>query len=382
MENFKIILLEGDGIGSEVLEQAVKVLEFVAEKENLKLSLEKALIGGAAYEELGRPDPDETIDLCRSAKAVLLGAVGGPKWDSLARDKRPEQGLLRLRYDLGLFANLRPAKIYAPLVDASSLKKEVLLGTDVMVVRELTGGAYFGKPRGVEKTAKGRKAFNNMVYEEYEIQRIARVAFDIARVRGKKLCSVDKANVLEVSGLWREIVMEVAHDYPDVVLSHLYIDNAVMQVIREPRQFDTVVTENMFGDILSDACAMITGSIGLLPSASVGEKYSLYEPVHGSAPDIAGMDKANPLATILSVAMMFYYTFQMPEANLQIEKAVSSVLENYRTEDIKEDKKKTVGCKEIFGFNFFFFICHSRTVNAGHYLGFKNILKWDCLIWF
>ena len=347
MENFKIILLEGDGIGSEVLEQAVRVLEFVAEKENLKLSLEKALVGGAAYDELGRPDPDETIDLCKSAQAVLLGAVGGPKWDSLARDKRPEQGLLRLRYDLGLFANLRPAKIYAPLVDASALKKEVLLGTDVMVIRELTGGAYFGKPRGVEKTAKGRRAFNNMVYEEYEIQRIAKVAFEIARLRGKKLCSVDKANVLEVSGLWREIVMEVAHDYSDVELSHLYIDNAVMQVIREPKQFDTVVTENMFGDILSDACAMITGSIGLLPSASIGKKYSLYEPVHGSAPDIAGMDRANPLATILSVAMMFHYTFQMPEANLQIEKAVSAVLENYRTADIKEDGKKTVGCKEM-----------------------------------
>ena len=347
MENFKIILLEGDGIGSEVLEQAVGVLEFVAEKENLKLSLEKALVGGAAYDELGRPDPDETIDLCKSAQAVLLGAVGGPKWDSLARDKRPEQGLLRLRYDLGLFANLRPAKIYAPLVDASALKKEVLLGTDVMVIRELTGGAYFGKPRGVEKTAKGRRAFNNMVYEEYEIQRIAKVAFEIARLRGKKLCSVDKANVLEVSGLWREIVMEVAHDYSDVELSHLYIDNAVMQVIREPKQFDTLVTENMFGDILSDACAMITGSIGLLPSASIGKKYSLYEPVHGSAPDIAGMDRANPLATILSVAMMFHYTFQMPEANLQIEKAVSAVLENYRTADIKEDGKKTVGCKEM-----------------------------------
>ncbi len=344
---FKIVLLEGDGIGSEVIRQAVRVLEFVAEKKNLKLSLEKALIGGIAYEELGRPDPDETIDLCRGAKAVLLGAVGGPQWDGLARDKRAEQGLLRLRYDLGLFANLRPAKIYAPLVDASSLKREVLVGTDVMVIRELTGGAYFGKPRGVEKTAKGRKAFNNMVYEEYEIQRIIKVAFDIARLRGKKLCSVDKANVLEVSGLWREIAMEQANDYPDVDLSHLYIDNAVMQIIREPSQFDTLVTENMFGDILSDASAMITGSIGLLPSASIGEKYSLYEPVHGSAPDIAGMDKANPLATILSVGMMFHYSFQMPEANLQIEKAVCDVLEQYRTEDIKEVGKKTVGCVEM-----------------------------------
>ena len=342
-----ILLLEGDGIGPEVIQQAVRVLELMAKKNNITLQLEKSLIGGIAYEETGRPDPDETIEACKKSDAVLLGAVGGPNWDNLERKLRPEKGLLRLRYDLELFANLRPAKIYEQLIHSSSLKAEVINEADVMVIRELTGGIYFGEPRGIEKSNKGRKGFNTMVYNEEEIVRIVKKSFDIALLRGKKLCSVDKANVLEVSGLWREVVEEIAKDYPEVELSHLYIDNAVMQIIYRPKQFDTIVTENMFGDILSDAAAMITGSIGLLPSASIGEKYSMYEPVHGSAPDIAGQDKANPLATILSVGMLFHYTFQMPEAAKQIESAIGRVLTKYRTFDLMEKEKILVGCQEM-----------------------------------
>lgn len=343
----KIVLLEGDGIGPEVVEQARKVLQLMAQKNNIFLKIENALIGGSAYEEFGRPDPDETIAVCKTADAVILGAVGGPQWDMLGRKFRPEVGLLRLRYDLELFANLRPAKIYEQLIDASSLKPEVIQDADVMVVRELTGGVYFGKPRGVENSEQGRKAFNTMVYNEQEIRRIVKTSFDIACLRGKKLCSVDKANVLEVSGLWREVAEEVSKDYLDVELSHLYVDNAVMQLIYKPKQFDTIVTENMFGDILSDATAMITGSIGLLPSASIGEKYSLYEPVHGSAPDIAGQDKANPLATILSVGMLFHYSFQIPQVNQQIEKAVANILEKYRTFDLMQAGKELVGCSQM-----------------------------------
>ena len=343
----KIVLLEGDGIGPEVVRQATKVLRLLAKQENIVLDLEKALIGGAAYEQTGKPDPDETIELCKTADAVILGAVGGLKWDNLARHLRPEKGLLRLRYDLGLFANLRPAKIYAQLVAASSLKQQVIEGVDLMVVRELTGGLYFGEPRGVTNSLKGRRAFNTMVYDEQEIRRIIKNAFEIAKIRGNKLCSVDKANVLEVSGLWREVAKELSEDYKQVELSHLYVDNAIMQLIYHPRQFDTIVTENMFGDILSDASAMITGSIGMLPSASIGEKYSLYEPVHGSAPDLAGKDKANPLACILSVGMMFHYTFKMPAVNRRIETAVGQILADYRTFDLMQDGKKLVGCQEM-----------------------------------
>ena len=343
----EIVILKGDGIGPEVVNQAVAILNLVAKQENISLKLTEALIGGIAYDEFGRPDPDETIAACKNADATILGAVGGPKWDKLPRDKRPEQGLLRLRYDLELFANLRPAKIYQQLVDASSLKKEVISGADIMVVRELTGGIYFGKPRGIEKTAQGRKAINTMVYTEKEITRIIKLAFEIALLRSKKLCSVDKANVLEVSGLWREISEDLAKNYPEVNLDQLYVDNAVMQLIYQPKQFDTIVTENMFGDILSDATAMITGSIGLLPSASIGDKYSLYEPVHGSAPDLVGTDKANPLATILSIGMLFHYSFKMPQVNQAIEKAVEKVLSQYRTVDLAEKDKKIVGCTEM-----------------------------------
>ena len=342
-----ILILEGDGIGPEIISQAVHVLELMAKKNNITLELSNALIGGIAYEETGRPDPDETIVACKKADAVLLGAVGGPKWDNLERKLRPEKGLLRLRYDLELFANLRPVKIYKQLIHSSSLKAEVISDADIMVIRELTGGIYFGEPRGIENSANKRKGFNTMVYEEEEIVRIVKKSFDVALLRGKKLCSVDKANVLEVSGLWREIVEEVAKNYPEVELSHLYIDNAVMQLIYRPKQFDTIVTENMFGDILSDATAMITGSIGLLPSASIGKKYSMYEPVHGSAPDIAGQDKANPLATILSVGMLFHYTFQMPEAAKKIEDAIGRVLTKYRTFDLMEKGKTLVGCQEM-----------------------------------
>lgn len=343
----KITLLRGDGIGPEVIAEGLKILRLMAKKSNIELEIQESLIGGIAYEKTGRPDPDETIEICKSSDAVVLGAVGGPQWDVLDRHLRPEKGLLRLRYDLELFANLRPAKIYNELIDSSSLKPEVIRSADVMVVRELTGGVYFGEPRGVENGKFGRRGFNTMVYSEQEIHRIVKCAFDIARLRGKKLCSVDKANILEVSGLWREVTEEVAKDYSDVELSHLYVDNAVMQLIYKPKQFDTIVTENMFGDILSDATAMITGSIGLLPSASIGKEYSLYEPVHGSAPDIAGADKANPLASILSIGMLFHYTFAMPQVNQEIEKAVAKTLAKYRTFDLMQEGKKLVGCQQM-----------------------------------
>ena len=343
----KIALLRGDGIGPEVITEGLKVLQLMAKKANIELEIQEALIGGIAYEKVGRPDPNETIEICKNSDAVILGAVGGTQWDELDRHLRPEKGLLRLRYDLELFANLRPAKIYDELLDSSSLKPEIICGADVMVVRELTGGIYFGQPRGIENGKFGRKGLNTMVYSEQEIRRIIKCSFDIARLRDKKLCSVDKANVLEVSGLWRDVAEEVAKDYSDVELYHLYVDNALMQLIYKPKQFDTIVTENMFGDILSDATAMITGSIGLLPSASIGEKYSLYEPVHGSAPDIAGEDKANPLAAILSIGMLFHYTFEMPQVNQEIEKAVAKTLVKYRTFDVMQEDKKLVGCQQM-----------------------------------
>ena len=342
-----IVVMPGDGIGPEVIAQATQVLRVVADKAGLNIATIEAPIGGRAYDETGSPLPDASLDMARQADAVLLGAVGGPKWDTLDFSLRPERGLLRLRAELDLFANLRPAVIYGDLVDASTLKREVVQGTDLMVIRELTGGIYFGEPRGPVQTAHGAGARNTMVYSEWEVERIMRVGFDIARKRRGRLCSVDKANVLEVSVMWRRIAEQVHKLHPDIALEHLYVDNAAMQLIRSPRQFDTIVTGNMFGDILSDAAAMLTGSIGMLPSASIGERHALYEPVHGSAPDIAGEDQANPLATILSVGMMFRYTFNLPQVDELIQAVVTDVLATHRTPDIHTAGKTLVGCREI-----------------------------------
>lgn len=334
----KILVLPGDGIGPEIVAEAVKVLENVNGRFDLGLELDQALVGGAAYDEHGTPLPDVTLEKARAADAILLGAVGGPKWDNLEdRELRPEKGLLGLRSDLGLFGNLRPAILYPQLADASSLKAEIVSGLDILIVRELTGGIYFGKPRGIRTLENGeREGYNTYVYSESEIRRIARVAFESAQKRNKKLCSVDKANVLEVTVLWREIMNEVAKDYPDVELSHMYVDNAAMQLVRAPKQFDVMVTGNMFGDILSDAAAMLTGSIGMLPSASLDvNNKGMYEPCHGSAPDIAGQGIANPLATILSAAMMLRYSLDAGAAADAIEAAVSKVLDQgLRTGDI------------------------------------------------
>lgn len=341
----KILILPGDGIGPEIVSEAVKVLETVKQQHGLNLHLEEALIGGAAIDASGTPLPDETLVKAKAADAILLGAVGGPKWEALEMAIRPEKGLLGIRSALGLFANLRPAILYPQLVAASSLKPEVVSGLDILIVRELTGGIYFGKPRGIRTLENGeREGYNTYVYSESEIRRIGKVAFDLAEKRNYKLCSVDKANVLEVTELWREIMNDVAKDYPDVELSHMYVDNAAMQLVRAPKQFDVIVTGNMFGDILSDAAAMLTGSIGMLPSASLDvQGKGMYEPCHGSAPDIAGQGIANPLATILSVAMMLRYTFANAEVAEQIENAVSQVLDQgYRTTDIF-----TEGCKKV-----------------------------------
>ncbi|MCY7282564.1 MAG: 3-isopropylmalate dehydrogenase, partial [Cyanobacteria bacterium CAN_BIN43] len=307
MTNYRITLLPGDGIGPEILDVAVAVLNRVGEKLGLQFEFKTALMGGAAIDATGVPLPDETLEMCRSSDAVLLAAIGGYKWDTLPNSLRPERGLLGLRAGLGLFANLRPATILPQLIDASSLKREVVEGVDIMVVRELTGGIYFGQPRGIFETETGEKrGVNTMVYSESEIERIGRVAFEAARKRSGRLCSVDKSNVLEVSQLWRDRITQLSAEYPDVELSHLYVDNAAMQLLRAPKQFDTIVTGNLFGDILSDAAAMLTGSIGMLPSASLGAPGTpgVFEPVHGSAPDIAGQDKANPIAQVLSAAMM------------------------------------------------------------------------------
>lgn len=341
----KITLLEGDGIGSEIMKEAVKVLEALGQKNNLKFIFNKALIGGSAIDATGDPLPKETIKACKKSQAVLLAAVGGSKWDNMPREKRPETGLLGIRKALKLFANLRPAKVFKELEHASSLKPEIIRGIDLLVIRELTSGIYFGKPTKYTP----QKAFNTMVYKKEEIERIAIKAFEIARLRSKKVCSVDKANVLNVSQLWREVVIEVAKNYPDVELSHMYVDNCAMQLIRNPKQFDVIVTSNLFGDILSDEAAMLTGSIGMLPSASMGAKGpALYEPVHGSAPDIAGQNKANPLAMILSAAMMLQYSFDLQKEAGQIEKAVEKVLaEKYRTIDIKEEGCQIVSCSEM-----------------------------------
>ena len=336
MSSKTVLVLPGDGIGPEVVSQAVRVMQVAAAAADIDLTLTEGLIGGCAIDATGSPLPDATLTAARSVDAVLLGAVGGPKWDALPMDRRPERGLLGLRAGLELFANLRPALLFAPLADASSLKRELVEDLDILIVRELTGGIYFGEPRGIEVVDNRRRGFNTDTYDETEIARIGRVAFDLARKRNRRVCSVDKANVLEVTQLWRDVMKEVAVDYPDVELSHMYVDNAGMQLVRRPKQFDVVVTGNLFGDILSDVAAMLTGSLGMLPSASLGsDGRGLYEPVHGSAPDIAGRGSANPLATILSVGMMFRYTFGEIGVAARIDRAVQSVLERgLRTADI------------------------------------------------
>ncbi|HEX9758622.1 MAG TPA: 3-isopropylmalate dehydrogenase [Nitrospiria bacterium] len=354
---FKIAVLPGDGIGPEIVPQAIKALDYVAGLYGLVFDFEEALVGGAAIDQGGNPLPGETLKLAQSADAVLLGAVGGPKWEGLDYSIRPERALLSLREKLGLFANLRPAQLFPILSEASALKPEVVEGIDLLVVRELTGGIYFGKPRGIIPFRGGEKGINTEVYTTKEIVRIAQVAFELARIRKKRLTSVDKANVLESSELWRKVVIEVHHDYPDVELNHMYVDNCAMQLVRNPKQFDVVVTTNLFGDILSDEAAMLTGSIGMLPSASLGElrgrgkggmRRGMYEPIHGSAPDLAGQDKANPIATILSGAMMFRYSFQNEDAAALMEGAVSRVLEEgFRTQDIFTPGFKMVGTREM-----------------------------------
>jgi len=345
----KIAVLPGDGIGPEIVAEASRVLAFLRQ-EGMPIEAESAPIGGAGYDAAGEPLPEATLRLARDADAVLLGAVGGPKYDTLPRPLRPEQGILGIRKALGLFANLRPALLYPELAAASTLKPEVVSGLDLMIVRELTGDIYFGQPRGRRKNAAGEdEGFDTMLYAESEIRRIAHVGFRTARARNRKLCSVDKANVLDTSILWREVVDRVAAEYPDVELSHMYVDNAAMQLVRNPKQFDVVVTGNLFGDILSDEASMLAGSIGMLPSASLdaGGK-GLYEPIHGSAPDIAGQNKANPLATILSVAMMFRYTFGQADVAEHIEQAVRSVLAGGgRTVDIAAPGEPTIGTRAM-----------------------------------
>jgi len=342
----KIAVLPGDGIGPEIVAQAVKVLRAL----DIGLDMEEAPIGGAGYEAAGDPLPEATLKLAQEADAVLLGAVGDWKYDTLPRDMRPERGLLRIRKGLNLFANLRPALLYPELASASTLKPEVVAGLDIMIVRELTGDIYFGQPRGISTLDNGeREGINTMRYSESEIRRIGRVAFDIAMKRNKKVCSVDKANVLETTELWRQVIIEIAKDYPEVELSHMYVDNAAMQLVREPKQFDVMVTGNIFGDILSDEASMLTGSIGMLPSASLDQNNKgMYEPSHGSAPDIAGKDMANPLATILSAAMMLRYTFNDETNAARIENAVKKTLvQGLRTADIYTDGCSKVGCAEM-----------------------------------
>ena len=344
-----VLLLPGDGIGQEVVAAATKVMQLAAEQAGCSLDISEGLVGGAAIDATGEPLPQDTLKAAEQADSVLLGGVGGPKWDDLPTHLRPEKGLLGLRQGLGLFANLRPALLAAPLAAASSLKTELVADLDILIIRELTGGIYFGEPRGVEVRDNERVGFNTLVYSEHEIERIARVGFELAAKRNGKLCSVDKANVLEVSQLWREKVSALAPEYPDVELSHMYVDNAAMQLVRAPKQFDVMVTGNMFGDILSDVAAMLTGSLGMLPSASLASSGTgLYEPVHGTAPDIAGQDLANPLATILSVGMMFRYSLDLPEAADRIDTAVAEVLQQgYRTADIVSGGLSQVGCQAM-----------------------------------
>jgi 3-isopropylmalate dehydrogenase len=345
----RIAILPGDGIGPEIVGEGVKVLDALT-REGLPIVTESAPIGGAGYDTARDPLPERTLALARGADAVLLGAVGGPQYDALPRESRPEQGLLRIRKELALFANLRPAMLYPELASASTLRREVVAALDLVVVRELTGDIYFGHPRGRRTNAAGEpEGFDTMLYSESEIRRIARVGFETARRRNRKLCSVDKANVLDTSILWREVVTAVGRDYPDVALTHMYVDNAAMQLVRNPKQFDVIVTGNMFGDILSDEASMLAGSIGMLPSASLdaGQK-GLYEPIHGSAPDIAGQDKANPLATLLSLAMMFRYTFARADVADRIEGAVRKVLQQgLRTGDIALPGERVVGTRAM-----------------------------------
>lgn len=346
-----VVLLGGDGIGPEIMAQAARVLDCVNTQHQLGITTESCLIGGAAIDATGQPLPDSTLEAARNADATLLGAVGGSKWDGLPMSDRPEKGLLKIRAGLNLFANLRPALLYPELAEASTLKPEVVSGLDILIVRELIGGIYFGEPRGIEGEPGARVGYNTDRYSESEIERIGRIAFEAAMTRNKQLCSVDKANVLEVTVLWREVMDRLSADYPDVELSHMYVDNAAMQLVRAPKQFDVVVTGNLFGDILSDAAAMLTGSIGMLPSASMNsENQGLYEPCHGSAPDIAGQDVANPLATILSVAMMLTHSLNAPRAAAAIESAVQSVLaDGVRTRDIAsgESGERIVGCQAM-----------------------------------
>jgi len=347
-KHFKIAVLPGDGIGPEIVDSALKVLDVVAKKYGLTFEYKFGLVGGAAIDETGDPLPPETLKICKESDAILFGAVGGEKWDNLPTDKRPEKGLLRIRKELELFANIRPARAYEPLLDASPLKPEIIKGVDLVVLRELTGDVYFGEPRGREVRNGERVGYNTMIYYEHEVKRIAKLAFELARNRRKKVTSVDKANVLEVSGLWREVVNEVHADYADVELEHMYVDNCAMQLIRRPRDFDVIVTGNIFGDIISDEAGALTGSLGMLPSASIGERYAFYEPIHGSAPDIAGKGIANPIATILSAAMMLEITCKVPEAARDIERAIEKVLEDgYRTGDIWSPGTKRVNTAEM-----------------------------------
>ena len=345
----KILILPGDGIGIEIVAQAVKVIDSLNRNHSMGMTLVNGLLGGAAYDETGSPFPDETIRIAKECDSILLGAVGGPKWESLERSLRPERGLLGIRSELELFSNLRPAILYPQLASASSLKNEIVSGLDLMIVRELVGGIYFGQPRGVEIKNGERFGVNSATYYESEIARIGHSAFQIAQKREGRVCSVDKANVLEVSELWRDVMEEVSKEYSDVKLSHLYVDNAAMQLVRDPKQFDVMVTSNLFGDVLSDCAAMLTGSIGMLPSASLDKNnFGMYEPIHGSAPDIAGKDIANPLATILSVSMMLRYSLNQAELAEKIDSAVSDVLDQgYRTKDIAGDSQKVVGTEEM-----------------------------------
>ena len=340
----KIILLPGDGIGPEVTEAAVSVLTYVANKFNVDISTKEKLFGGVSYDKFGTPLTQETLQACYDSDAVLLGAVGGYKWETLPHHLKPEAALLKLRKSLGLFTNIRPARVYPALIDSSSLKKEVIKGTDFIVFRELTGGIYFGEPRGYDED----KGWNTMLYTKFEIERIARIAFEAASKRKHVVTSVDKANVLECSQFWRKVVEEVANNYPTIELKNMYVDNAAMQIVRDPKQFDVILTSNLFGDIISDISGMITGSLGMLPSASLGLNYALYEPVHGSAPDISGQNIANPIASIASVAMMFEHTFDMHKAAELIFNAIERALdEGYRTADIGNEENNIVGTTEM-----------------------------------
>jgi len=349
MSTHRIAVLPGDGIGQEVTEQAVRVLRAVEKISGASFEFEQALVGGAAIDATGHPLPPATLELCKKAHAILFGAVGGPKWENVPHEVRAERGLLAIRKELDLYANLRPATCFSMLVDASPLKRSVVEGTDIMVIRELTGGLYYGEPRGVERFADGgARAVNTMVYTTREIERVARMGFEVARKRRKHLTSVDKNNVLVVSQLWREVVTKVAKDYPDVTLDHILVDNCAMALVHKPTQFDTIVTENTFGDILSDEAAILAGSMGMLPSASLGGTVGLYEPVHGTAPDIAGKGIANPIAAILSAAMLLRYSLNMLREADRIEKAVQRVLEQgHRTKDIAGPNDKVLGTKEM-----------------------------------